>query len=110
MPARSIGPFHRLISNVKICARRHVQRAAQIRRGRLLGRNHRQRAEIFALPVLFLYADTLKKYSPPYPLDTKGCCSPQNNPKKSSSLNLPRFSGISNDLFVDCTSRFSHFS
>jgi hypothetical protein len=21
-----------------------------------------------------------KKYSPPYPLDTKGCCSPQNNP------------------------------
>jgi hypothetical protein len=25
-----------------------------------------------------------KKYSPPYPLDTKGCCSPQNNPKKSS--------------------------
>jgi hypothetical protein len=21
-----------------------------------------------------------KKYSPPHPLDTKGCCSPQNNP------------------------------
>jgi hypothetical protein len=49
-----------------------------------------------------------KKYSPPYPLDTKGCCSPQNNPKKSSSLYWPRFQGISNDLFVDCTDRFSH--
>src|SRR6202022_512607 len=24
-----------------------------------------------------------KNYSPPHPLDTKGCCSPQNNPKKS---------------------------
>jgi len=51
-----------------------------------------------------------KKYSPPYPLDTKGCCSPQNNPKKSSSLYWPRFQGISNDLFVDCTGRFSHIS
>src|ERR1700751_5408093 len=48
-----------------------------------------------------------KKYSPPYPLDTKGCCSPQNNPKKSSWLYCPRFQGISNDLFVDCTARFS---
>ena len=42
-----------------------------------------------------------KKYSPPYPLDTKGCCSPQNNPKKSSWLYCLRFQAISNDLFVE---------
>ena len=57
-----------------------------------------------------LHGSSLKKYSPPYPLDTKGCCSPQNNPKKSSSLHWLRFQGISNDLFVDCTGRFSHIS
>jgi hypothetical protein len=48
-----------------------------------------------------------KKYSPPHPLDTKGCCSPQNNPKKSSLSYCLSFQGISNDLFVDCTNRFS---
>src|SRR5580700_6062974 len=48
-----------------------------------------------------------KKYSPPHPLDTKGCCSPQNNPKKSSSKYCPSFQVISNDLFVDCTNRFT---
>jgi len=82
MPARSIGPFHRLISNVKICARRHVQRAAQIRRGRLLGRNHRQRAEIFALPVLFLHADTLKKIQPPVPAGYEGLLFPPEQSEK----------------------------
>jgi hypothetical protein len=48
-----------------------------------------------------------KKYSPPYPLDTKGCCSPQNNPKKSSSVYWPKSEVISNILFVHCTARFT---
>ena len=34
---------------------------------------------------------TPKKYSPPYPLDTKGCCSPQNNPKNLRCYTGPGF-------------------
>jgi hypothetical protein len=88
-----------------------VQKSAPSRRDGMSRANrcfHRPRnVRRFVLPTSPAGAKAQKKYSPPHPLDTKGCCSPQNNPKKSSSLYCLRFQGISNDLFVHCTNRFS---
>jgi hypothetical protein len=53
-----------------IRSKKKIARPAAIRQTRTKASGHENRLRI-------------KKYSPPYPLDTKGCCSPQNNPKKS---------------------------
>jgi hypothetical protein len=45
---------------------------------------YQRRSTVRDQAILTGGAVTQKKYSPPHPLDTKGCCSPQNNPKNSS--------------------------
>src|SRR5258708_18632897 len=56
----------------------------------------------FVLPTSLAAIEGPKKYSPPYPLYTKGCCSPQNNPKTSSLGYWLRSQGNSTALFVGC--------
>ena len=53
---------------------------------------------------------TPKKIQPPVSAGYEGLLFPPEQSEKSSRLYWPKFQGISNDLFVDCTGRFSHIS